>query len=219
VQIDERQDAVFSLDSSHHLVVSAIHNLATIDEFDLVFDGKPYDFSICPGLRWMVVCRVDAAPILVDLVTRRQSALDIPVGRKVLNISVGTNQKNAAVVLDHGETLLMALPASVGSSLLSLQANIRTWPIAACSSAFSKDGTRLAIGLDTGSVRIIDLLTNREIARMDSTPIPIDWLEFSGSPERLVGITRGTAEIWESSLLVSQGEDRVDFPSKELANQ
>ena len=219
VQIDERQNALFSLDASHHLVVSSIHNLAVVDEFDLNFDGKASDFSVAPGLRWMVVFRVNAAPILVDLVTRRPCSIEVPIDRRVVNITVSQDQKRTAIVLDRGEVLVMELPSSVGSSQLSLKANIKTWPIAACSAAFSSDGKRLAIGLDSGGIRVHDLMTNREIARMDSTPIPLEWIEFSGFPERLVGYTRGTAEIWESTLFRSPGEESADRSPKTLARR
>ena len=68
--------------------MSSIHNLVLVDEFDVTFDGKASDFPVAPGLRWMVVFRVNAAPILVDLVTRHPCSLEAPIDRRGVNIAV-----------------------------------------------------------------------------------------------------------------------------------
>jgi WD40 repeat protein len=81
--------------------------------------------------------------------------------------------------------------------------------------ALSRDGRFLALGTDHGSIRLWDLLDNREVVRLNGHRSGVWALCFSDDGRLVSGSDDTTALVWDTYRLLQQARGRV--PLKEAA--
>ena len=149
---------------------------------------------------------------LFHVIERRRIALFTGHHASVLGIKVSHRGHLAATgSFDHTVKLWGLLGRRGVTELATLKGHLTpAWSV-----AFSRDDTRLAVGLGGGEIRIWNVETRQEVATLRGHRLPVTALHFTAGDETLISVSGESLHVWKAPLLDDidrQSGRRINVP-------